>query len=76
MSAEILGMILCLCEAVRERAIREAVRNGACTVGAVAKATRAGTNCGSCVCTVAQVLKSELAGCQKNKDTELPLAAK
>ena len=53
-------MILCLCEAVNDRTIREAVRNGASTVGAIAKLTKAGTNCGSCACDLAHLLKSEL----------------
>jgi bacterioferritin-associated ferredoxin len=56
---EFSSMILCLCEAVNDRAVREAVRNGASTVGAIAKLTKAGTNCGSCACDLAQVIKSE-----------------
>lgn len=52
-------MILCLCEAVTERAMRDAVRDGATTVGQVARRTRAATGCGSCACDLKRVILEE-----------------
>lgn len=52
-------MIVCLCEGVNDKTIREAVRSGASTVGLLAKITRAGTSCGSCACDLGRLLKCE-----------------
>lgn len=66
-------MVLCLCHGVSDRKIREVVREGASTVGAIARATRAGSGCGSCVCDLKKILERERAAGAEN---ELPLAAK
>jgi bacterioferritin-associated ferredoxin len=67
-------VIVCLCEGVNDRTLRDAVREGACTVGALVRRTKAGTNCGSCACDVKRVL------CEENeraaRERGLPLAAK
>jgi len=39
---------VCDCNGVSKQAVCDAIRAGKCTVGAVGKATRAGTGCGSC----------------------------
>jgi bacterioferritin-associated ferredoxin len=49
-------MIVCICEAVSDRAIRAARDAGAATVAAVAAATGAGTGCGCCHGTIAKIL--------------------
>jgi bacterioferritin-associated ferredoxin len=49
-------MIVCMCEAVSDRAIRAAREAGAQTLEAVAAATGAGSGCGCCHATIAKVL--------------------
>lgn len=41
-------MIICVCKAVGERAVREAIRSGARSVADLAEATGASTDCGTC----------------------------
>ena len=67
-------MILCLCEAVTERQLRDAVRGGASTVSRLARQTRAGTGCGACACDLKRVLREEQ--CKIVDRDALPLAAK
>jgi bacterioferritin-associated ferredoxin len=38
----------CICEAVTDAAVQDAITAGARTVDAIGKATGAGTSCGSC----------------------------
>jgi bacterioferritin-associated ferredoxin len=49
-------MIVCLCEAVSDRAIRAAREAGAQTLEAVAEATGAGSGCGCCHGAIGKVL--------------------
>lgn len=42
-------MILCLCKAVTDREVDDAIRRGANTTDAVGQMCGAGTDCGSCV---------------------------
>ena len=42
-------MILCLCKAVTDREVDDAIRRGARTVDAIGETCGAGTDCGSCV---------------------------
>ena len=48
--------LVCLCNGVRESHIREAIRNGADSVGKVRAATTAGDGCGTCVPTITAML--------------------
>lgn len=41
-------MIICVCKAVSERTLREAIRSGARSVADLAEATSASTDCGTC----------------------------
>jgi bacterioferritin-associated ferredoxin len=50
-------MLVCLCEGVSERAIEEAVRDGATSIRELSRRTRAGTNCASCVCDLRTLLR-------------------
>ncbi len=42
-------MIVCHCRVVTDRAVVDAVRAGAASLGSVCRATGAGQDCGSCV---------------------------
>lgn len=52
-------MYVCLCRAVTDRQVRNAVRSGACSVADVMECTRAGTCCGSCHSTIEDILDEE-----------------
>jgi bacterioferritin-associated ferredoxin len=54
-------MIVCHCHAVNDRAIRQVVREGACSYRQVALACQAGRRCGGCRPSVLQVIDEELA---------------
>jgi bacterioferritin-associated ferredoxin len=49
-------VIVCLCKAVNDRAVRAARDAGAHTVEAIGAATGAGTCCGRCTGTIAAIL--------------------
>ena len=53
-------MIVCHCQAVSERAIRAAIRDGARCRRSVARACSAGRSCGGCRLAVDEILRSEL----------------
>ena len=48
-AGEDIGRIVCACFSVGEKTIEKAVRSGCCTPTHVGEALKAGTNCGSCV---------------------------
>lgn len=54
-------MIVCHCKGVTDRAIREAVRDGAQTRGAVAKACAANLCCGGCAPAIDEIIAAETA---------------
>jgi bacterioferritin-associated ferredoxin len=58
-SIEVLAVIVCHCRRVSDRHIRQAVRQGACTLGDVARACQAGGNCGGCAPAIDAILRSE-----------------
>ena len=53
-------MIICHCQAVSERAIRNAVRDGARCRRSVARACAAGRSCGGCASAIDEIMRSEL----------------
>jgi bacterioferritin-associated ferredoxin len=55
------AMWVCYCNRIRDGAIRRAIRDGACTVRCIARATGAGTTCGGCRPTIAEILSCEVA---------------
>ena len=65
------AMIVCLCEGLNDRKLREAIREGACDVRKLARTTRAGTHCGSCACDLKRLVAEEQA-----EDERQLLAAK
>lgn len=58
-------MIVCHCQAVNDRTIREAVRRGAGSPRAVAKACGAGAGCGGCRSAVERIIE-----CEEKQDGE------
>ena len=54
-------MVVCHCEAVNDERIRAEVRSGAGTLAEVARGCRAGTVCGGCLPSVAEVVDDESA---------------
>ncbi|HQT66181.1 MAG: hypothetical protein B7Z78_00965 [Rhodospirillales bacterium 20-60-12] len=51
--------IICVCHGVSEPAIRAAIaRDGLCDVRAIGRAVKAGTNCGSCLGELAEILRN------------------
>jgi bacterioferritin-associated ferredoxin len=52
-------MIVCLCEGISDKKLRECIRSGATSIDAVSRACGAGTGCGTCVETVAEILATE-----------------
>jgi len=64
-------VIVCLCEAMNDRAIREAIRDGSETLRELRRNTGAGSQCGSCT----HDLKKMIAEWQEDRVAER-LAAK
>ncbi len=54
-------MLVCHCNGISDRAIRQAVRNGAQTPGEVARDCGAGNGCGGCLRTVSRLIRNESA---------------
>ncbi|HEX6421274.1 MAG TPA: (2Fe-2S)-binding protein [Acidimicrobiales bacterium] len=54
-------MIVCHCEVVSDRQIRDAAEHGACTVDEVGERCGAGTRCGSCRPTIDVLVATMLA---------------
>ena len=52
-------MMVCHCNGVSDRSIRQAVRNGATTESEVASACGAGSRCGGCRRTVSELIRNE-----------------
>ena len=53
-------MIVCHCQGVSDRTIRAAVRNGARSRRAVARACSAGRSCGGCTLAIDEIVRSEV----------------
>ncbi len=53
-------MIVCHCQAVTDRVIRNAVRDGARCRRSVARACAAGRSCGGCTHAIDEIVRSEL----------------
>jgi bacterioferritin-associated ferredoxin len=63
-----IKMYVCLCEAVTDHAIREAIEDGASSVTEVMGCTRAGTRCGSCRTELAEMVAAHApAHCSRRR---------
>jgi bacterioferritin-associated ferredoxin len=51
-------MLVCICKGINDRRIREEVQRGARSVSEVARACRAGTDCGSCVGQIREIVEA------------------
>ncbi len=51
-------MFVCICNAVRESDIHQAVKDGACNLRDLARVTGCTTRCGKCAPTVMEVLRN------------------
>ncbi|WP_455220372.1 molybdopterin-dependent oxidoreductase [Kaarinaea lacus] len=59
--AEVSGHIVCACFGVGEKQILQAIQNEGCdSVEAIGKALQAGTNCGSCIPELQELLRSQV----------------
>jgi bacterioferritin-associated ferredoxin len=56
-------MFVCICRAVTEDSVREAIRDGASSVSEVESACRAGGDCGACRGTIENILDEH--GCTR-----------
>ena len=66
-------VIVCHCNAITDREIRRAVRNGATTLREVSRACGAASGCGGCVETVLEIVSGEL-GARATRAPDLDLA--
>lgn len=69
-------MIICLCEGLSDRDLREVVRNGATSRFELSMRTGAGRCCGSCRCDLKQIVQEETEAMVPEGEVVLPLAAK
>lgn len=52
-------MIVCICHAVNDKAIRNAVRQGACSMRELRQELNVASQCGKCACMARSILKEE-----------------
>lgn len=64
-------MLICLCKAVSDRQVRQAVKEGACSVRDIARACEAGTGkgCGACLSTIRTLVRENEDACQNSERT-------
>ncbi len=65
-------MIVCHCQAVSERTIRAAVRDGAHCRRSVARACSAGRSCGGCRGAIDEIVRSEIEKLEAQPHHALP----
>ena len=53
-------MYVCLCKAVSDKAIKQHIANGACTMRELKAELGVGSQCGKCVCQASAILHNEL----------------
>ena len=56
-------MFACICHAVSDHQVVDAVDAGATTIEAVGDATKAGTTCGTCHDTLEDLIETRCGGC-------------
>lgn len=54
-------MYVCLCKAVTDKAIRQQVEEGACSMRELKQNLGVGTQCGKCVCQASEILDAALS---------------
>lgn len=53
-------MYVCLCKAVSDKAIKQQIAKGACTMRELKTSLGVGSQCGKCVCQASTILHNEL----------------
>ncbi len=66
-------MVICLCKGVSDRKIRELIANGASTLREIVQSCKAGSDCGSCVCQVRELLSEACKGGEAETENAPPL---
>lgn len=61
-------MLVCLCKGVSDKKIRWLVQNGATCLRDIMATCQAGSDCGSCVCQVRDLIQETRAECQKSTE--------
>lgn len=64
-------MYICLCHAVTERQIKQAVSDGVCSLRQVQLCLRVGTNCGKCIPAAREVVDAALDAARLDSSTPL-----
>jgi bacterioferritin-associated ferredoxin len=59
-------MIVCCCNAIREKTVRDAARTGACTVGQAYARAGCKVKCGSCLPFARAIIEEECAALAAN----------
>lgn len=68
-------MYVCLCKAVTDKAIKQKVAEGVCSMRELKMCTGVGSQCGKCVCQAQQILHNELVRISLPSDTKEKPAA-
>ena len=69
------ALIICHCHAVTDRAIRACALDGACSIERVGECTGAGTKCGGCHASIAEIVGETAAqGPSEISARRLPMA--
>ena len=66
-------MIICQCNAVSDRTIRKAIRNGASDHNDVVRACTAGRDCGICAPAIDEIIKAERMQIARSGSTVIDL---
>ena len=61
-------MFVCLCKAVSDKAIKQQIANGVCTMRELKTNLGVGSQCGKCVCQASAILHNELV--KQPRDSE------
>ena len=70
-------MIVCSCEGLNDRSLRRVIREGCTSVSSLSCRTGAGSQCGSCLCDLEDLVTEEVeAAARQRREEAPPLAAK
>ena len=67
-------MLVCLCKGVSDKKVRWLVQNGACSLREVAAQCRAGTDCGSCISQLKELVDEARAEMETGQPANAPAA--
>jgi len=64
----ILDMVVCLCQGVSDKQVREAIAKGASTRKNVTRACGAGAGCGGCHESIREIIRAHRAAASESKE--------